>query len=99
MGFIVSFSIQKTEFDKIQMRLGRPIADEGGTLQSYQAIGEAELRDLRLLAKGSSIDATNYLLYRLGGKDGLTNASSYISRVIKGETSPEEWMANFYRAA
>jgi len=95
----VSFSIQKTEFDKIQMRLGRPIGDEGGTLSSYQAIGEGELRDLRLLAKGSLIDATNYLLYLLGGKDGLINASSYIGLVIKDEMSPQEWIASFYKAA
>lgn len=99
MGIIVRFSIQKTEFDKIQARLGRPIGDEGGTLPNYQAIGEAELRELRLLAKGSSIDAINYLLFRLDGKDGLMNASSYVGQVIKGDTSPQEWMTKFYRAA
>ena len=95
----MGFSIQKTEFEKIEMRLGRSIADESETLSGYQEISDPDLQDLRLLAKGSAIDATNYLLYRLGGKGGLINASSYISRVVKGDMSSQEWVELFYRDA
>lgn len=95
----MGFEIQKAEFVKIEMLLGRAIADEGGTLLSYEQIGPSDLSDLRLLANGGSIDATNYLLYRLGGKGGLANASSFIARVIKGGMSSGDWMANFYKPA
>lgn len=96
--FTMSFSIQRTEFDKIQMRLGRPISADGDKLAGYHELKESDLNDLRLLAQGSSIDATNFLLYCLGGKGGLANASSYVSRVVKGDMSPQQWLKFFYKA-
>jgi hypothetical protein len=80
------------------MLLGRPIGDEGNKLLGYQAIGESDINDFRMLAKRSSIDATNFLLYRLGGKEGLANASSYIGKVVKGDMNHQKWMEHFYRA-
>lgn len=92
----MGFPIDKAEFEKIEKRLGRLLNDEGGKLSAYQEISESDLKDLRLLVKGSTIDATNYLLYCLGGKGGLANAVSYIGRVVKGDMSTQEWVRNFY---
>jgi len=94
----LSFTINKTEFQKIQTRLGRSIDTEGGKLANYSEISDSDISDLRLLAQGSSIDAINFLLYRLDGKYGLANASSYISEVVKGNMSSQQWIQQFHKS-
>lgn len=95
----MTYAIQKLEFDKIQARLGRPIDIDGDRLSGYHDIGDSELQDLRLLAQGSTIDATSYLLFLLGGKGGLANAASYISYVIRAGMSHAEWLQRLHKAS
>ncbi|MFZ6876426.1 hypothetical protein ACO0LF_30610 [Undibacterium sp. Di27W] len=77
--------------------LGRTIIEEKNRFSGYQEISGSNLNDLRLLAGGSSINALNYLLYLLNGRDSLANAVPYLDKVIKNDMNTQEWLTQFYK--
>lgn len=87
-----------SQIARLEEFLGRPIAHEESTRSDYVQLTSKNMQDIEGLAHGgTTLDAILYLMFLVGEKCNLGEASSFVDNVIKKNLSLEDWLQNYRR--
>jgi hypothetical protein len=90
--------LDNSQIDRLTKFLGRPIAHEENSCQDYSEITELQLKDIGELACGvTTLDAILYVMFLIGERCSLRNASSFVDNVTKKNMSVADWLQNYYQ--
>ena len=89
--------LSEQQLKRLEWLLERPVAQDEGCCAGFDQLSELHLRELAKLAvPGTVLDAIVYVRFLMSPPASLRNATTFVDRVIRGNVSVSDWIADYH---